>query len=69
MSEKLYQITAGHFCAGIVISDRGLVVSAAPIVAYMVGWTERRVANYCRQKAWRIVKTHPHADQGEEVTG
>jgi hypothetical protein len=66
MTERLYQITASHFCAGITINDRGQVTHAAPIVAYMHGWTERRVMNYVRQKAWRIVEVQPQP-AGEEA--
>lgn len=45
------QITAPHFCAGIVAVD-GLVIAAAPIVRYMVGWDGRRMRDYCCRKGW-----------------
>lgn len=49
---KLIQITAPHFCAGLVlVSD--IVMLAAPIVKYMQGWTLLRVQAYCAQKRWK----------------
>lgn len=49
----LAQITAPHFCAGIVLeSDR--VTLAAPIVGYMRGRTRDRVRGYCHSKDWQI---------------
>lgn len=47
----LIQITAPHFCAGLVAKD-GRVIRAAPIIKYMRGWTGQQVADYCREKGW-----------------
>lgn len=41
------------FCAGVVLDGRGIVVRAAPIIRYMIGWTEARVVRYARQRGWR----------------
>lgn len=48
-------IDAPHFYAGLV-HEGGRVVRAAPIIAYMVGWSGREVADYCRRKGWRWVR-------------
>ena len=52
----LVQVTAPHFCAGIVL-DGPTVVEAAPVVHYMRGWPASRAVAYCRRKgwAWRVV--------------
>ena len=52
----LYQITARHFVAGIVVNDEHKVAEGAPIVNYMVTWPIGRVISYCRSKGWKIVK-------------
>lgn len=49
--ETLVQITAPHFCAGVVARE-GIVREAAPIVRYMTGWDGKRLAGYCRTKGW-----------------
>ena len=49
----LFQITAHHFCVGITVSH-GLVKETAPIIRYMMGWTQTMVSNYCRIKGWQI---------------
>ena len=51
--ELTLQIKAPHFTAGVVV-DVGVVVGAAPIVKYMLGWTEDRVRGYCEWKKWEI---------------
>jgi hypothetical protein len=56
VTEVAVQITAPHFCAGVVARD-GRVVAAAPIVRYMVGWDGRRVRDYCRRKGWTCAPT------------
>jgi hypothetical protein len=51
-AETLVQITAPHFCAGIVVE--GVVRDAAPIVKYMRGWTLDKVTSYCAQRHWQV---------------
>ena len=48
----LLQITARHFCAGVVV-EAGWVSRQAPIVNYMHHWTWRAVQSYCRKKGWQ----------------
>lgn len=49
-------ITANNFTAAIVLED-DLVVEAAPIVKYMIGWTKRKVLNYCMAENWQCQET------------
>ena len=51
--EVIAQITAPHFCAGIVLLDSE-VVHVAPIVKYMLGWSRDKVRSYCREKKWKV---------------
>jgi len=52
MTETLVQITAPHFCAGVVIR-RQRVCYTAPILHYMQGWSLNRIKNYCGGRGWR----------------
>jgi hypothetical protein len=52
-AEVLAQITAPHFCAGLIQRD-GTVRQAAPIVKYMIGWSIQRAVEYARSKGWRV---------------
>lgn len=47
MTEVLYQVTARHFCAGVVLEN------TAPILRYMRGWSLSKVLDYCQRKGWR----------------
>jgi len=53
----LCQITAPHFCAGLVVR-RGArdmtVIQAAPILRYMIAWSASRVRPYCERKGWDL---------------
>jgi len=49
----LAQITAPHMCSGIIL-ENDVVVRAAPIVKYMVGWPRHQVRDYCQRKGWRV---------------
>jgi len=44
-------ITAPHFVAYVDI-DAGVVIDAAPIVRYMIGWGYFKVLGYCQRKGW-----------------
>lgn len=55
----LVQVTAPHFCAGIVLTD-GRVTTTAPILKWSVGWQRERLSAYFKSKGWRaVVVTHP----------
>lgn len=51
----LVAIDAPHFYAGIVLDDAGIVVQAAPIVRYMIGWTRERASAYISRKRWSAI--------------
>lgn len=54
-SDYLCRITAPHFCAGLVVRHLDLTVTdAAPILRYMVGWSDTRVGQYCDRKGWDL---------------
>lgn len=53
MIEILAQISAPHFCAGIVLHD-SKVIKAAPIVRKMIGWSRKDVRTFCQFRGWKI---------------
>jgi hypothetical protein len=53
LNGTLHRITAPHFAAGIVI-DEDRVVHTAPILRYMMSWSEDEVTNYCHNKGWKM---------------
>lgn len=55
----MLQIKAPHFTAGLVLSsypNYNLCTRAAPIIKYMVGWTEAKIVKYCERKNWRCIR-------------
>jgi hypothetical protein len=48
---KLVRIVAPHFVAGF--ETDGIVRRAAPIIKYMVGWSDDKVRQYVKKKGWR----------------
>ena len=49
----LYQVTARHMAAGFVIED-GVIVEAAPIIHYVVGWREKQAFKYFHNRKWKV---------------
>lgn len=49
----LLQLTAKHFCAGLIVQN-GRVTVTAPILRYMAGWTVARVRQYAVGEGWRV---------------
>lgn len=47
------RIVAPHFVAAVVVG-----VQAAPIVKYMLGWSEARIREYCFWKGWEVEKVN-----------
>lgn len=47
------QNVAKPFCAGVCLSG-GHVARAAPILRYMLGWTEQRIRQYAAGKRWAV---------------
>ncbi len=58
MSEKLVQVTAPHFCAGLVMRDK-VCVEAAPILKWCVGKGEHYLSHYFKQKGWKATTRRP----------
>ena len=50
MISTLY-VDSGYFFAGVVL-ERDRVINAAPIIKYMVGWTEAGVRGYANKRGW-----------------
>lgn len=46
----LVRVVAPHFVAGF--ETDGNVQRAAPIIKYMVGWTDAYARHYIKQKGW-----------------
>lgn len=44
-------IDAPHFNAGVIIKD-DVVIKAAPILRYMLGWNLDQIKEYCIRKKW-----------------
>lgn len=54
---SLYQITAPHFCAGVVTATRKeveTVVHAAPVLKWAVGKPFEYLLCYCLRKRWQV---------------
>ena len=56
----MIRIEAPHFVAAVDLAyhtrrtpPERVVVKAAPILRYMLGWTEQHVHTYCASKGWR----------------
>ncbi len=51
----LYSVTAPHFVAGLVTA-RGVVVDAAPILRWSIGKKTRELNLYLKKKKWKITE-------------
>jgi hypothetical protein len=47
----MIRIVSPYFVAGVIFKNT-IVVRAAPIVKYMVGWHMKKVLDYCDKKDW-----------------
>jgi hypothetical protein len=47
------QITAPHFVAGLELENGKVARIAAPIIGYMIGWTEANIQQYVKRKGWK----------------
>jgi hypothetical protein len=54
---RLVRVVAPHFVAGFEIDGTpgapGTVRRAAPIIGYMVGWSDAKAREYIKRKGWR----------------
>ena len=49
----MYEITAPHYCAGLIVKD-GVVVEAAPILRWAIGKAFTNVLSYFIRKQYRV---------------
>ncbi len=49
----MYQVTAPHFCAGLIV-DGEKVVRAAPILGWTVGKSRDELRRYFARKKWSV---------------
>ena len=47
----LIRIESSYFVAGVE-TNYSVVVRAAPIIKYMIGWHSSKVVSYCEKKKW-----------------
>ena len=52
MTKLMLRIEAPHFVAAAIARDQK-IVRAAPIIAYMIGWTLDRADQYAKSKGWK----------------
>ena len=59
MNSKLIRISSTYFVAGLIL-DNGIVIKSAPIIKYMIGWSEDKVNSYIIKKGWKkdIIETN-----------
>jgi hypothetical protein len=50
----LWQVTAPHFCAGLLTDVGGVVVRAAPVLRWCVGKTRDGLRPYFARKGWEV---------------
>lgn len=54
-TDMLWQVTAPHFCAGLV-TQNDWVVDAAPILWWTIGLHRGDLREYFQRKHWRAVQ-------------
>jgi hypothetical protein len=47
----IIHLDSGYFNAGVIVKDDRVVI-AAPILKYMVGWSDVQVIAYAIRKGW-----------------
>lgn len=54
----LYQVTALHFCAGIIVDDWGSIVQTAPVLREFLYSDFKWFTDVCRQHGWQFHSVH-----------
>jgi hypothetical protein len=52
--DRLWQVTAPHFCAGISETYDGIISDAAPILKWAINGRMAWFRQYCQKKGWRL---------------
>ncbi len=52
--ERLYRVTAPHFCAGLVVGADSRVTEAAPVLQWAIGQRWVEVLAMTDRKGWRM---------------
>lgn len=64
---RLIRVVAPHFVAGFVTN--GTVYKAAPILKYMIGWSDDKARVYIAKKGWKAsVVTVTESGQDDNAT-
>jgi len=50
----VYQVDAGHFCAGLIVNRYGVVADAAPVLRWTLGHELAWLRGYCARVGWRL---------------
>jgi hypothetical protein len=53
MRELITLTGTDGFCAGVEL-EADVVVRAAPMLRYMLGWNSRKVLNYAAKRNWMV---------------
>ena len=59
MHEQLIQLTSNYFCCAVVAMN-GVIIEAAPIVSYMIGWDANKFVSYCKDKKIDFINAGRH---------
>jgi len=51
IGDEIVIVTAPHFMAGVCLRN-DIVVRAAPILKYMIGWNFPKIEEYVARKGW-----------------
>jgi hypothetical protein len=55
----LYAIDGRYFYAGVIVND-DVIINAAPILKWSVGWNFKDFTGYCEKKKWGVVDAEIH---------
>lgn len=53
--QRLFQIDAGYYCAGLIVEDV-LIIDSAPILKWMIGKYITEIEQYCKYKKFKLIE-------------
>lgn len=59
MSNELWQATLPHLCAGVLVNRDGVIVRAAPILAWSLGKPLTTLASWIKPKGGTLTQVTP----------